>query len=250
MRAGAHSTGCRACRPVTWRGTAPSRSSYEARALRCGLAFRTGCCGAEASAALGRPPPPAEDAKLTAGAYRAVFETQDRFGKKVTGFAPLQVLNPNADKLALKVPDLIAAPKWSLEPGEEFMAVWGTGYDQGRAFIEIEHRNNMLKRFWTDPKVTQVQIRQALNEAMRGGFTLHVTRIQENRAHLASRHVDVTAAGDVAPGLEDSTTTGRGLGLVRQPREKARARPLVAIGSARIRSRAGHPPGAIAEPSA
>ncbi|HKQ37278.1 MAG TPA: MG2 domain-containing protein, partial [Verrucomicrobiae bacterium] len=131
------------------------------------------------------------EAKLPVGAYRAVFESQDRFGKKVTGFAPIQVLNPAADKLALKIPGLVAAPKWSLEPGEEFMALWGTGYDQGRAFIEIEHRNNMLQRFWTNPKITQVQIRQALNEAMRGGFTLHVTRIQENRAHLASRHVDV-----------------------------------------------------------
>lgn len=131
------------------------------------------------------------EAKLTVGAYRAVFETQDRFGKRVTGIAPIEVLNPNADKLALKVPDLVAAPKWSLEPGEEFMAVWGTGYDQGRAFIEIEHRNNMLRRFWTDPKVTQVQIRQALNEAFRGGFTLHITRVQENRAHLTSHHVDV-----------------------------------------------------------
>ena len=72
----------------------------------------------------------------------------------------------------------------------------------------------------------------------------------EPRTPSASRHVDVSAAGDVASGLEDSTTTGRGLELVRQPREKARERPLVAIGSARIRSRAGSPPGANAEPPA
>ena len=131
------------------------------------------------------------ETKLSVGAYRAVFETQDRFGKKVTAFAPVQVLNPGANKLAIKVPDLVAAPKWSLEPGDEFMALWGTGYEQGRAFIEIEHRNEMLQRFWTDPATTQRQVRQAVTEAMRGGFTLHVTRVQENRAHIASRHVDV-----------------------------------------------------------
>ena len=34
--------------------------------------------------------------KLGAGAYRAVLETQDRFGKKVTGKLPLQVLQPEA----------------------------------------------------------------------------------------------------------------------------------------------------------
>jgi len=38
--------------------------------------------------------------KLTAGAYRAVLETQDRFGKKVTGKLPLQVVQPEATTLA------------------------------------------------------------------------------------------------------------------------------------------------------
>jgi hypothetical protein len=39
--------------------------------------------------------------KLAAGAYRAVLDTQDRFGKKVTGKLPLQVLQPKATKLAI-----------------------------------------------------------------------------------------------------------------------------------------------------
>ena len=69
--------------------------------------------------------------KLAAGAYRAVLETQDRFGKKVTGKLPLQVLQPEATKLAIKIPQLLAAPDWELQPGQEFMALWGTGYDDG-----------------------------------------------------------------------------------------------------------------------
>ena len=43
--------------------------------------------------------------KLAAGAYRAVLETQDRFGKKVTGKLPLQVLQPDATKLAIRFPN-------------------------------------------------------------------------------------------------------------------------------------------------
>ena len=31
------------------------------------------------------------------------------------------------------------------------MALWGTGYDTGRAFVEIEHRDKMIQRFWTEP---------------------------------------------------------------------------------------------------
>ena len=126
-----------------------------------------------------------------AGAFRAMLETQDRFGKAVTARLPLTVLRPADTKFALKIPQLVAAPKWSLEPGEELAAVWGTGYDAGRAFIEIEHRHQMIERYWTQPGQTQQQLKRAVTEAMRGGFTLHVTQVRENRAYLVSRHVDV-----------------------------------------------------------
>lgn len=129
--------------------------------------------------------------KLASGAYRAVLETQDRFGKKVTGKLPLQVLDPEATRLAIKVPHLFAAPSWQAQPGQEFSALWGTGYEPGRALIEIEHRHQMLQRFWTKPGQTQQQIQLAVTEAMRGGFTIHVTQVRENRAYYESRKVDV-----------------------------------------------------------
>jgi hypothetical protein len=129
--------------------------------------------------------------KLGPGVYRAMLETQDRFGKRVTARLPLQVLKPDDTKLATKVPQLLTAPKWALEPGEEFMALWGTGYDVGRAFIEFEHRNQMIERYWTKPGQTQQQIKRAVTEAMRGGFTLHVTQVRENRAYLQSRRIEV-----------------------------------------------------------
>ncbi len=129
--------------------------------------------------------------KLPAGAYRAVLETQDRFGKKVTGKLPLQVLQPEATKLAVRIPQLIAAPDWELQPGQEFMALWGTGYETGRAFIEIEHRHQMVQRYWTKAGPTQQQIKLAVTEAMRGGFFMHVTYVRENRAYLQSRKISV-----------------------------------------------------------
>src|SRR5438874_324308 len=53
---------------------------------------------------------------LGVGAYRAMLETQDRFGKKVTARLPIQVLNPDDTKLTAKIPHLLNAPKWGLEP--------------------------------------------------------------------------------------------------------------------------------------
>ena len=115
------------------------------------------------------------------GAYRAKFETQDRFGKKIVALLPLNVLAPEAKTFPIKIPNLVAAPKWSLEPGEEFMALWGSGYDRARAFIEIEHRGKMLQSFLDRGGATQQPVKQAVTEAMRGGFTLRVTMVRENR---------------------------------------------------------------------
>ncbi|HPA16693.1 MAG TPA: alpha-2-macroglobulin family protein [Verrucomicrobiae bacterium] len=129
--------------------------------------------------------------ELKVGLYRAVLEGEDAFGKKVTAQLPLHVLRPSAEKLLAKVPQLLEAPKWTVEPGGEFVALWGTGYDTGRAFVEIEHRGKVVERYWTGLGRTQQQIRHAVTEAMRGGFQLHVTQVRENRAYLASKKINV-----------------------------------------------------------
>ncbi len=128
---------------------------------------------------------------LGPGVYRAMLESQDRFGRKVTARLPLHVLQPEAPKLATKIPNLLVSPDWSIEPGQEFMALWGTGYETGRAFVEVEHRGQFLQRFWTTPGRTQQAVKQAVAESMRGGFTLHVTQVRENRAYPNARRVDV-----------------------------------------------------------
>ncbi|MBL8864814.1 MAG: hypothetical protein JNK93_04560, partial [Planctomycetia bacterium] len=129
--------------------------------------------------------------KLEAGAFRAIVETQDRFGKPVTAQLNLRVLNPADTTFALKIPQLLAAPKWRLEPGSEFSAIWGTGYDRGRAYVEVEHRGKLIQKFWTDPEKTQIAIKQAIDEGMRGGFTVRTTFVRENRGYIESRKVDV-----------------------------------------------------------
>jgi len=129
--------------------------------------------------------------KLDAGAFRAKVETQDRFGKAVTALLPLNVLDTNAKRFAIKIPNHVAAPKWNGEPGDEFSAVWGSGYGKARAFVEVEHRRKLIQSYWTDADRTQVQIKQAITEQMRGGFTVRVTMVRENRAYFTAHRVDV-----------------------------------------------------------
>lgn len=129
--------------------------------------------------------------KLGVGNYRVMLETQDRFKKKVTARLPLTVVNPAATRLGLKIPSCFEAPKWTLEPGEEFMALWGTGYDQGRAYVEVVHRGKCIQSYWTKPDETQATVRQTVTEAMRGGFSIRVTYVRENRAYCENRAIQV-----------------------------------------------------------
>ena len=129
--------------------------------------------------------------KLKAGHYRAILETQDRFGTSVSAMRPIRVVNSDSTRCTLKIPYLFSSERTSAKPGETFSALWGTGYKTGRAFVEIEHRGELIKRYWTDPKQTQHTITQRVDESMRGGFTVHVTMVRENRAYLTKQSISV-----------------------------------------------------------
>jgi uncharacterized protein YfaS (alpha-2-macroglobulin family) len=128
---------------------------------------------------------------LEAGAYRAVFTTTDAYGQPVTAHATFLVVDPSSNRLALKVPNYLAAPRWSLQPGETFRAVWGTGYDAGRAYVEWSSEGRVIASYWTAPGRTQHEIMFPITEQLRGGATLSVSFVRDNRAYLISRVVQV-----------------------------------------------------------
>ncbi len=155
---------------------------------------------------------------LKAGLYRAVVETKDRFGKAVTARETFEVIDPVATRYGVKVPNHFAAPQWQVEPGEKFQAFWGTGYLSGRAFVEVECNGQVLQRYWTKGERTQAVIAQTPTEAMRGGFTVRVTYVRENRAYFNERIVQVpwtnqqlalkweTFRSKLAPGQKETWT--------------------------------------------
>jgi len=128
---------------------------------------------------------------LEAGIYRAVLQTQDRFGTPVNAFRTIHVVDPQASHFDVRVPNHFAAPRWSLEPGELFTALWGTGYDTGRAYVELECHGQVLSAWWTDTHRTQEIVEEQVTEHMRGGFTVRVTYVRENRAYVNEQTVDV-----------------------------------------------------------
>lgn len=131
------------------------------------------------------------DFNLKVGCYMAVFETVDKYGKKVTARRQFTVIDPSADKLQIKIPFLVKAEKWQVEPGEDFILLWGTGYESGTAFIQVEHRRKIIKRYWTQKEKTQHLLKIPITEEFRGGFTVHITFIRENSGYFENRYVDV-----------------------------------------------------------
>ncbi len=49
----------------------------------------------------------------------------------------------------------------------------------------------MVQSYWTRSGVTQATMEQAVTETMRGGFTVRVTQVRENRGYISSHKVDV-----------------------------------------------------------
>lgn len=129
--------------------------------------------------------------KLAAGAYKAVFETTDAAGQAVAAEIPFQVFDLNAIKFTTRIANQVEAESWTVEPGSDFVGFWGTGYETGRAYVEIEHRGKVLDAYWTDADRTQVPIRFSVTEEHRGGFQVRVTFVRDNRAYLVTRRVDV-----------------------------------------------------------
>jgi uncharacterized protein YfaS (alpha-2-macroglobulin family) len=129
--------------------------------------------------------------KLEPGAFKAIFETNDPSGNRVRTEVPLLVSDIRSDKFAVKIPNHFQVKNKATEPGEEFVAVWGTGYDSGQAYIELEHRGRVLKSWWTDASASQHVIRFPIEEKHRGGVQLRISYVRENRSYATTHSINV-----------------------------------------------------------
>jgi hypothetical protein len=131
-------------------------------------------------------------ANLPAGIYRATFEIP-AVGEvpAVKATAVIEVVDPAAATYGVKQPFVMKAEKTSVEPGAEFQALLGTGYEAGRALVEISQSGKVLKRFWTEPGRTQWPVAFTATAANRGGFTVRAWLIRDGRLHVETQTVDV-----------------------------------------------------------
>ncbi|MBK1832482.1 alpha-2-macroglobulin family protein [Roseibacillus ishigakijimensis] len=130
-------------------------------------------------------------ATLDAGAYRLVLTSKDANGREVKAFRMIQVLDPAGEDFPTMVPFYTVAPEHMVEPGEEFSLLWGSGHEEARAVVEIYQDQQLLQRTWTQGGRTQEMIRFPVTEKQRGGFTVTIFQVSQNRFHQATRQVSV-----------------------------------------------------------
>lgn len=131
------------------------------------------------------------DVSLKSGFYRAELSAVDSAGQSVKAILPLRVIDPDATNCNLPIASFVAMPTETVQPGDAFHAVWGSGYEMARAFVEIEHRGEILQSYWTPADQTQVKIQQAVDESMRGGFQVRIFSVRENRLYVDETRVNV-----------------------------------------------------------
>jgi len=128
---------------------------------------------------------------LREGAYRASLTSRDPSGNKLSAVVPFLVVNSHLERFPVRVPSYYVSKSQSVEAGGEFEALWGTGYGKGQACVEIYRENNLLKRYWTPANTTQSVIRFPVTARLRGGFTVLVNYVRENRLYTHRSNVDV-----------------------------------------------------------
>jgi len=130
--------------------------------------------------------------KLPTGLYKIECTALDRSGKEIKAFLPLMVLPDwNKKKFPIKLPFVFQVNNNVIEVGKDLEVLWGSGYEKSRCFVEIEHKNNIVRRYWTDKNQTQHILRFPVTEEFRGGFTVYLNQMRENRAYLERIFIDV-----------------------------------------------------------
>jgi uncharacterized protein YfaS (alpha-2-macroglobulin family) len=129
--------------------------------------------------------------RLPAGEYRAVLETVDSTGAKVTALLPLRVIDLASNDFPVMITDHFRVKASSLEPGQEFVACWGTGYEEAQFYYEIVHRGKVLRSAWSDGTNTQAILRFPVTQELRGGFQVRAIFVRDNRAYVYHHRISV-----------------------------------------------------------
>jgi uncharacterized protein YfaS (alpha-2-macroglobulin family)/tetratricopeptide (TPR) repeat protein len=130
--------------------------------------------------------------KLAAGAYKAVLNTKDRYGKEVGCEIPLLVFSRRASSFAVPVPAFFRVKNTTVEPGAYLEAVFGTGYQHAAIYVAYRRAEKLLPGSgWQKGGRNFLNLMMQVTDELKGGFTLEVLFVQENQSYIFRQFIDV-----------------------------------------------------------
>ena len=128
---------------------------------------------------------------LAVGLYRLQVDVDAEDETPVRAMATISVIDPAAKDYPIAVPsDLLVDPN-PVEVGEDATVIWGSGWRDARAFIEMEYLGHRKIQTWTPEGESQTRISIPITEAMRGGITVRTTLIHDNQCFQQVRRIEV-----------------------------------------------------------
>ena len=127
---------------------------------------------------------------LKEGAYKLVAIINDKDNKEVKTEHVVLSINSKNEKFNIKIPFYTKLNSSLLQPGDTYEGIWATGYDEGPALIEVEHKGNILQSYWTS-KSNKTKISIPITSDMIGGFCIRITQFKDNREYTISENIPV-----------------------------------------------------------
>lgn len=125
------------------------------------------------------------------GAYRFEIHADDPTGRTLHFQKEVTLFSADVESLPLAVLDWFVPIKASGEPGEAAAFLVGSGDEDVRVLVEIEHKGVIMEQRWLTLSNSQQRIDVPLEEKHRGNLSLHVTYVRRNRAFRHSQAISV-----------------------------------------------------------
>jgi uncharacterized protein YfaS (alpha-2-macroglobulin family) len=120
-------------------------------------------------------------AKWDPGRYVINMNSVDSFGKKVINKKYIVVFSEKSTQLPYATPFWAVAVKRECEPGESAKFLVGSGYDNAKVLVEIEHKGEIVLKQWYSISKGQMLIEVPVIEKHRGNFAVHFRLVSDNR---------------------------------------------------------------------
>lgn len=125
------------------------------------------------------------------GEYVLITKTKDKFGEEITDEVYFTAKNPQSSEMAVVQPSLFELSRPTAQPGENIKLKIGSSYDNIKALLEIEMKDQPMVRQWINFTNGIKTIDIPVTEACRGNFSIHVHFAKNNRFYSKDFNVVV-----------------------------------------------------------